>query len=61
MDSVESSVNAVKGGASRLELYGSLCKGGTTPSLRLMRVVKQEVSVLVFVMKLVFLCLSWFA
>ena len=50
VDSVESSVNGVKGGASRLELCGSLCEGGITPTLGLLRVVKQEVNVPVFVM-----------
>ena len=50
MDSVESAVNAVKGGAARLELCCALSEGGLTPTLGLLRTVKQEVSVPVFAM-----------
>ena len=50
MDCVESAVNAAKGGASRLELCSSLCEGGTTPSLGLLRVIKQEIDIPVFIM-----------
>ena len=49
VDSVESSVNAIKGGASRLELCESLCEGGIKLSLGLLRVVKQEVENYVYI------------
>lgn len=43
-------MNAVGGGASRLELCSNLTEGGTTPSLGMLRLVKKMVDVPVFVM-----------
>ncbi|XP_048584926.1 copper homeostasis protein cutC homolog isoform X2 [Nematostella vectensis] len=49
VDSVQSAINAEKGGASRVELCANLMEGGTTPSLGMLKIIKKLVSVPVFV------------
>jgi len=50
VDSMESALNAVTGGAHRLELCSALSEGGLTPSLGLLKTLKSIISVPVFVM-----------
>ena len=50
MDSVISGVNAAEGGATRLELCSALGEGGLTPSVGLLKVLKDRVDIPIFVM-----------
>lgn len=45
VDSVESAVNAKKGGADRLELCSNLVIGGTTPTLALYKQIRETVAI----------------
>ena len=45
VDSVESAINAEKGGATRLELCSNLIIGGTTPTKSLFEEVKKNVNI----------------
>ena len=46
VDSIESSLNAFEGGASRLELCSALSEGGLTPSIGLLKAIKKKVYIL---------------
>lgn len=50
VDSVESAINAERGGADRLELCGDLIVGGITPSLALFERVRQKVNIPIHVL-----------
>ncbi len=50
VDSVESALNAEKGGASRLELCAGLPVGGTTPSLSLFHRIRKESDIRIHVL-----------
>lgn len=45
VDSVESAMEAVKGGANRLEVCGDLIIGGTTPNINLFKILKEKTNI----------------
>lgn len=49
-DSVESAINAKKGGAGRLELCSNLVIGGTTPTLALYQQIRENVNIPIHVL-----------
>ncbi|GFO06059.1 Copper homeostasis protein cutc homolog [Plakobranchus ocellatus] len=50
IDSPDSAQNAEKGGATRVELCANLMEGGTTPSIGMLKIIKNLLSIPVFVM-----------
>ena len=49
-DSVESCINAEKGGADRLELCGNMFEGGTTPSYGVLELAREKVNTPIYAM-----------
>lgn len=45
VDSVESAMEAVKGGANRMEVCGNLIIGGTTPNINLFKILKEKTNI----------------
>ncbi len=50
VDSVDSSIEAEKGGADRIELCGNMFEGGTTPSLGVLAITKEKVKIPIYAM-----------
>lgn len=50
VDCLESGINAVRGGAKRIELCSALSEGGLSPSVGLLRVLKKQIGIPVFCM-----------
>ncbi|MGH4123272.1 MAG: copper homeostasis protein CutC [Clostridium sp.] len=50
VDSVESAMEAVKGGANRLELCSALIIGGATPNINLFKLIKEKTNIQVNVL-----------
>lgn len=50
VDSVESCINAEKGGADRVELCGNLFEGGITPSFGILELAKEKINIPIYAM-----------
>lgn len=50
VDSIESGLNAVAGGAQRLELCSALSEGGLTPTVGTLKILKEKIHIPIFVM-----------
>ena len=50
VDSVQSCINAERGGADRLELCGNMFEGGTTPSYGVLELARKKVNAPIYAM-----------